>query len=320
MPDHPPGSVGPSALVILCTLRGSDPVIWRRIEVAATASLTSLHATLQAVMCWEDDHLWEFRCQGRRYGPDAGFRPAVLPFQRRPALSDPDHARIGRMFSAVGDTIAYAYDFGDGWEVELCLEARQESLPDVVYPRCIAGGMAAPPEDIGGLPGFQRLKQAIADPQDPEHEHYLDWIPEGWRADVCDMSWIAENLESLWDEDDDRCWPDEATAAEEDAEHAQWLQAQEEAEAAQLAEVVELRIRPDQMALLRELLAETPTADPAPGAALDAAAPHRKGSVVRGTRRVWNTYVDLLDEAAESPVFLRAKQSRELRALISQTR
>src|SRR5438045_3572751 len=49
-------------------LIGSDPLIWRRIEVPTSATLQVLHGIVQIVMGWFDSHLWEFRADGQRYG------------------------------------------------------------------------------------------------------------------------------------------------------------------------------------------------------------------------------------------------------------
>ena len=38
------------------------------------------------------------------------------------------------------------------------------------FPRCIEGALACPPENIGGTPGFEEFLDAIANPQNAEHE------------------------------------------------------------------------------------------------------------------------------------------------------
>jgi hypothetical protein len=53
--------------------------------------------------------------------------------------------------------IVYEYDFGDFWEHEIRVEAREEAKPGTSYPACIDGARAGPPEDIGGPDGYDRL-------------------------------------------------------------------------------------------------------------------------------------------------------------------
>jgi pRiA4b ORF-3-like protein len=52
-------------------LNGIDPTIWRRVEVPLTTSLKGLHDVIQAVMPFENRHLFLFNVGDKRYGlPD----------------------------------------------------------------------------------------------------------------------------------------------------------------------------------------------------------------------------------------------------------
>jgi hypothetical protein len=46
----------------------------------------------------------------------------------------------------------------------------------VAYPRCTAGRRACPPEDCGGIWGYQDLLETLADPGDAEHAELLQWL------------------------------------------------------------------------------------------------------------------------------------------------
>ncbi|KTD21812.1 plasmid pRiA4b ORF-3 family protein [Legionella londiniensis] len=48
--------------------------------------------------------------------------------------------------------------------------------PAVKYPRCIDGKNTCPPEDIGGIPGYENLKAIVANPNHPEYESTLKWL------------------------------------------------------------------------------------------------------------------------------------------------
>jgi Plasmid pRiA4b ORF-3-like protein len=50
------------------TLRGSSPLLWRRVLVSAETTIAQLHALVQTALGWEDLHLHRFRIQGRAYG------------------------------------------------------------------------------------------------------------------------------------------------------------------------------------------------------------------------------------------------------------
>ncbi|RFB76733.1 hypothetical protein DYH55_19800 [Methylovirgula sp. 4M-Z18] len=51
----------------------------------------------------------------------------------------------------------YEYDFGDQWEHEIRVEAKLERKDTKIYPVCIGGARAGPPEDIGGPNGYYGL-------------------------------------------------------------------------------------------------------------------------------------------------------------------
>lgn len=70
----------------------------------------------------------------------------------------------------------YEYDFGDRWRHELLLEGILLKEKGVKYPRCIAGERACPPEDCGSVPGYYRMLEALANPDDEEHEEMGAWL------------------------------------------------------------------------------------------------------------------------------------------------
>ena len=66
----------------------------------------------------------------------------------------------------LGETIrefGYEYDFGDGWEHRIVVESVGKRVPDWPYPLCVAGARACPPEDVGGITGYEAFLKAIAD-------------------------------------------------------------------------------------------------------------------------------------------------------------
>jgi hypothetical protein len=63
-----------------------------------------------------------------------------------------------RLESLVGVPFEYNYDSGDDWwfSVEVTRVLASEGAR---YPRLVGGAGLAPPEDIGGTPGFERFKR-----------------------------------------------------------------------------------------------------------------------------------------------------------------
>src|SRR5262249_5186188 len=72
--------------------------------------------------------------------------------------------------------LTYEYDFGDGWQHKVVLEKILTSAPGIKLPICVGGARACPPEDCGGVGGYQDFLDAIRDPFHPEHDAMLEWI------------------------------------------------------------------------------------------------------------------------------------------------
>jgi hypothetical protein len=148
------------------TLRGSRPPIWRRLEVPSSITLQHLHRIIQEGFGWEGCHLWVFQTPTGEYGV------ADRELGHRSAAS----AKLQDVAPCAGDRIRYTYDFGDDWEHDLLVENVFPAEPGVAYPRCLTGRRAGPPEDCGGIWGYQELLEILTDPGHPEHSNRLEWL------------------------------------------------------------------------------------------------------------------------------------------------
>ena len=152
------------------TLRDIHPPIWRRIQVWEDTTLAQLHTILQIVMGWEDYHLHEFVIGRRLYSvPD----PDDDMNERK--VVDESHVPLGEVVPRVGIEFAYLYDFGDSWEHDLILEAILLPETTAQYPTCIGGERRTPPEDVGGITGYEEYLAVLADPEHEEHGNMLQW-------------------------------------------------------------------------------------------------------------------------------------------------
>jgi hypothetical protein len=68
----------------------------------------------------------------------------------------------------------YQYDFGDSWEHEILFEGCPPA-EKAKYPICLEGERACPPEDVGGIWGYQEFLAAIADPKHEQHRELRRW-------------------------------------------------------------------------------------------------------------------------------------------------
>jgi len=173
------------------SLKWSRPPIWRRLQIASTDNLEDLHDALQIVMGWTNSHLHEFSSGRERYGmPDEEFSPEV---------HDETEYRIDQVLQKEKESLSYSYDFGDGWEHELVLEKILPYKTDAVLPVCLKGSRACPPEDVGGIPGYEMFLQAISDPAHPDHEGMLEWVGGSFDAEHYDLSETNELLREYCD-------------------------------------------------------------------------------------------------------------------------
>ena len=171
---------------IKVTLNGSKPPIWRRLLVPSSITLSKLHDVLQIAMGWTDSHLHQFVAGGRFYGqPDPDFDFDVI---------NEKSVRLDRLLKKEKDSITYEYDFGDGWEHKIQLEKALPFDPNLTLPTCIKGKRACPPEDVGGIWGYQEFLQAIHDPSHPEHEEYLEWLGEKFDPEYFKVDEVNELL------------------------------------------------------------------------------------------------------------------------------
>jgi hypothetical protein len=151
------------------SLRSVKPPVWRRIVVQPDTTLGELASILEAAVGWLGVHLHLFDVGGTWYGvPD--------PEWDRDGL-DENRFRLCDVLPAVGSRMRWDYDFGDGWEHDMVVEAISPSERGVDYPVCLAGRRACPPEDCGGPWGYADLLKALADPAHPDHEQLREWAP-----------------------------------------------------------------------------------------------------------------------------------------------
>ncbi len=191
LPRHgyPPGmarSASPTVNVhqIKVVLRGAEPPIWRRLQVPASMTLADLHHVLQVAMGWGDCHLHQFTIAGVRYGIDDGEGWGL-------ACKDERHAKLYQV-ARKGARFVYEYDFGDGWEHDIIVE--NVSPVEEAYPVCLAGEQACPPEDCGGVWGYDDFLRALADPAHEDREELLEWVGEEFDPERFDLAAVNRAL------------------------------------------------------------------------------------------------------------------------------
>lgn len=159
-------------------INSKNPTIWRQIRVPIHATFHDLHMLIQASFGWRNSHLYSFS--------ENGFRTLInicSPYDEEGAL-DATVVQIERIFFNMYDDfqfvsdnakpLIYIYDYGDNWEhtVKVVGFDRTSHKKAAV----LDGRGACPPEDVGGIHGFEDLKKFLSTGE-PSEIHGESWTP-----------------------------------------------------------------------------------------------------------------------------------------------
>ena len=153
-------------------LVGIEPPIWRSIAIKKDVPFWDLHVAIQSVMGWLDYHLHTFELKDAKTGEIIN---AGTPMPGSDDIKPDWEYYIEDYLNPQNKEILYRYDFGDNWEVLIKLMDMEDALPGKKYPYCIDGARNAPPEDVGGVPGYYEFVKIMKDPGHDEHENMLAW-------------------------------------------------------------------------------------------------------------------------------------------------
>jgi hypothetical protein len=182
-PEMPAEETG--GFLLKVTLRHAKPPIWRRLLVPSGITLNQLHNIIQEAMGWYDCHLHSFRVGNLEYGiPDPDFSDDMI---------DDTEVRIDSIFKKEGQKILYIYDFGDDWEHDILFEERAENPDQGAV--LLAGKRACPPEDCGGIWGYQNILKILRKKKlSQDDRELLEWLGDGYDPEELDIEEINEIL------------------------------------------------------------------------------------------------------------------------------
>lgn len=171
---------------LIIVLKDINPKISRTIQVNSDISLNELHHIIQISMVWTNSHLYSFIIDEIEY-----------------SLKDYDYdnhkygnAKAYWIKEFKNEPIEYVYDFGDYWEhsVRIVKEIKDERL---LHPKCIQGEGTCPPEDVGGIHGFEEFKEIMKDKSHPERDSYIEWYGSEFDPNKVDLDEINQELTNL---------------------------------------------------------------------------------------------------------------------------
>ena len=159
-------------------LSESDPPIWRGVDVPSDIRLDRLHRIIQAAMGWRDSHLHQFLVEDEHIAdPEAGED-----------VRDERTVRLQQIAPEKGSSFLYVYDFGDDWQHEIVVEAVEPPADAAAHVRCTGGARACPPEDCGGIPGYEDLLGVLRDPSDDEHAAMCELVGRRFDPEAFDLA------------------------------------------------------------------------------------------------------------------------------------
>lgn len=164
------------------TLLDSKPQIWRRIQLK-DCTLDKLHEFIQTAMGWTNSHLHQFTIDEALFGD-----PMLMEEDDFEAMGfeDSTETLLSELIPKGRKPFAfsYEYDFGDSWNHKIAFEGFPNPEKGVKYPVCLEGARACPPEDVGGVSGYDEFLRAISDPMHEEHEAFLKWAGRAFDPEI----------------------------------------------------------------------------------------------------------------------------------------
>ncbi len=187
------------AYILKITFEDISPLIWRRVILPADVTVNRIHETIQLITNFqsagtpyhsfavetEEDYITNNEFISEEYKGKSYFGKAV---------KQPTRMKIDSYLQKQG-TFIYNYDFGDDWKIRVTLE---ETVEDYYfgYPTLLDGEGMAPPEDVGGPPGFAAFLEVYADSAHPDHKTTVAWA-ESLSYRPLDFAIVNENLKSV---------------------------------------------------------------------------------------------------------------------------
>jgi hypothetical protein len=179
----------PAVYQVKVTLTDSKPPIWRRVQVTGDTTLHMFHKILQTVMGWTDSYLHLFIIDRVFYGkPDPEYHFEV---------KDEKDFTLSQILTNEKGKFIYEYDFEDCWQHDVVIEDLLSSKKGLLYPICLGGKRACPPEDCGGIWEYTDILEAVQDPRHPEYYNMLKWVENGFDPGSFNLEEINRKLRKI---------------------------------------------------------------------------------------------------------------------------
>ena len=189
----------PNFLTLRASLKHAKPSIWRKIEVDDSITFDELHLVMQAIMGWDNYHLYRFNI-GRDVVIDCDLKQRLEygPFLgESKKLFDAGNVILSEFIKKENDKFLYTYDFGDNWKIELTIKSITPQSRKSKNALCLSGKRNAPPEDSGGVWGYYHYLEVLQNKNHPEYRERSEWIGKNFDSEHFDLKQINKQLEIL---------------------------------------------------------------------------------------------------------------------------
>lgn len=115
-----------------------SPGVWRKIQLSHLHTLLDLHEAIQDAFDFDDDHLYSFFMDAKRYSRNAYESPNC---ENGPYVNE---VTIGDLELYEGQRILYLFDYGDSWEFDIVLEKIDSNGPLPLNPKIVEKKGKAP--------------------------------------------------------------------------------------------------------------------------------------------------------------------------------
>ncbi len=163
------------------------PPVWRRLLVDNHIPLGRLHEAIQISFNWQFAHLHQFIEGSTLYG-EAGASDFGID------IIDEDTVALSSILKKEKSWMRYEYDFGDSWVHKIVLEKILPGTMKDTPVKCIKGRRNVPPEDCGGIMGYQHFLEVLANPQHEDYQDIVEWVGKDWDSEYYDQDKINEEL------------------------------------------------------------------------------------------------------------------------------
>jgi hypothetical protein len=180
----------PKNLLFRLSVKGVLPEIWRKFKVSTDITLAQLHSIVQVLMGWGDRHLYAFVIDAKRYSSPSDVDDDV---ENRSQIK----TKLSSILTGNLKAFTYEYDFGDGWQIELCYEPIDDDFQVRRFAECIDGSRHGPVEDSGGSRGYMEKASIYRNPQHRRYQDIREMIGSGFDSEAFDVTRTNAMLKAI---------------------------------------------------------------------------------------------------------------------------